>query len=195
MATTRSIGGWRDRPDVTMAGLGLISGVASANLGFSSSSPFLTWLQPLATLFGLSSDTLPIGFYFAVVIAFSIWRWTGKVWSVPVLLITTMYAWSAALQVGIRLQTNSGDDPHLIAASLAAGAVGAGLTHLGCALFSLGLRRPLRIAVTCVVGALAGMLLYMSERKMIDMQWLFIVWQPAVAFCIGMGLAGRDPQS
>ncbi len=195
MATTRSIGRWRDRPDVTMAGLGLISGVASANLAFSSSSPFLTWLQPLATLFGLSSDTLPIGFYFAVVVAFGIWRWTGKLWSVPVLLITTMYAWSAALQVGIRLQTNSGDDLHLIAASLAAGAVGAGLTHLGCALFSLGLRRPLRIAVTCVVGALAGMLLYMSERKMIDMQWLFIVWQPAVAYCIGMGLAGRDPQS
>ena len=88
----------------------------------------------------------------------------------PVLLVTTMYAWSAAIQVGIRLQTNSGDDPHLIAASLAAGAVGAGLTQLGCALFSTELRRPARIAVTCLVGAAAGMLLYASERKMLDMR-------------------------
>jgi hypothetical protein len=51
------------------------------------------------------------------------------------------------------------------------------------------LRRPVRIAMTCIVGALAGMLFYLGERKFIDGRVLYLVWQPAVAFCIGMGLA------
>lgn len=218
MFTTGIIGGWRPRPELIMAGLGLISGIASASLGFDSGSPYLTWLRPLATVFALDPEHLLIGFYFGAVIALGICLWAANLWppealrsditkvgrglpigfyfgAVIMLLVTTMYAWSAAIQVGIRLQTNSGDDPHLIAASLAAGALGAGLTHLGCAMFSPGLRRPLRIAVTCVVGALAGMLLYMSERRMIDMRWLFIVWQPAVAFCIGLGLTGRSQEA
>jgi len=175
-----------------MAGSGLISGIASANLGFESGSPYLPPLQPLALIFGLAPEQLPIGLYFGAIVALGIFSWTRNLWSVPVLLVTTMYAWSAAIQVGIRLQRTSGDDPYLVAASLAAGAAGAGITHLGCALFSPGLRRPSRIALTTVVGALAGMLLYMSERKMIDMRWLFIVWQPVVAFCIGLGLTVRN---
>ena len=73
--------------------------------------------------------------------------------------------------------------------------MGAGLTHLGCALFARGLRRPMRIAVTCAVGALAGMLFYLGERKFIDERLLYLVWQPAVAFCIGMALAGRDREA
>ena len=40
-------------------------------------------------------------------------------------------------------------------------------------------------------GPRPGMLLFVGERKMLDERWLFIVWQPAVAFCIGMGLVGR----
>jgi hypothetical protein len=194
-----------------MAGLGLISGLLSISLGLESAS----WLQPLATVFGLTPELLPVGFYFGAAIALGTCLWAASLWpledlragitkvghGLPVgfyfgavisLLITTMYAWSAAVQVAIRLQTNSGDTPHLIAASIAAGAAGAGLTHLGCALFSPGLRRPLRIAVTCAVGALAGMLLYLGERRFIDSRVLYVVWQPAVAFCIGMGLAGRS---
>jgi hypothetical protein len=135
---------------------------------------------------------MPIGFFFGAAVACGIWMWTGSLWSVPVLLVTTMYAWSAAIQVAIRLQRNAGDDPHLIAASLGAGAVGAGLTHLGCALFAPGLRRPARVTVTCIVGALAGMLFYLGERMYVDGRLLYLLWQPAVAFCIGMGLAGRD---
>jgi hypothetical protein len=73
--------------------------------------------------------------------------------------------------------------------------VGAGLTHLGCALFSRDLRRPMRIAVTCGVGALAGMLFYLGQRKLIDERLLYLVWQPAVAFCIGMGLAARHREA
>ena len=67
--------------------------------------------------------------------------------------------------------------------------MGAGLTHLGCALFSRGLRQPMRIAVTCGVGALFGLLFFFGQRKFIDERLLFVVWQPVVAFCIGMALA------
>lgn len=170
-----------------MAGLGAVSGALSVSLGFDSA----TWLQPVAALFGLVPELMPVGFYFSVAVALGIWLGTGNLWAVPVLLITTMYAWSAAIQVAIRLQRNSGDDPHLIAASLAAGAVGATLTHLGCAVFSRALRRPLAIAVTCTIGAVVGMLFYLGERRYIGSSLLYVVWQPAVAFCIGMGLAGR----
>ena len=190
MASTDISGGWRARPGVIMAGLGLISGIASVTWGMSDNAN-QAWLQPIASVFGLSSDVVPIGLFFGAVIALGVWVWTGSLWCVPVLLVTTMYAWSAAIQVAIRTQRHVDDDPHLIAASLGAGAVGAGLTHLGGALFAPQLRRPLRIAVTCAVGALAGMLLYLGQRKFIDERVLYLVWQPAVAFCIGMGLADR----
>ncbi|MBX9590443.1 MAG: hypothetical protein K2X43_14140 [Hyphomonadaceae bacterium] len=171
-----------------MAGLGFISGAASAGWGTFAGSN-LERLQPVAIVFGLAPELLPIGFYFGVVIALGVWMWGGRWWSVPVLLVTTMYAWSAAIQVAIRTQTHMGDAAHLIAASLGAGAVGAGLTQLGGALFAPGLRRPLRLAATCGVGAIAGLLFYLGERKVIDERLLYLVWQPAVAFCIGWGLA------
>jgi hypothetical protein len=191
MASAGIIGRWRERPEIALAALGLVSGTVSATWGMSRTSN-LDWLQPVAALFGLAPELLPIGLYFGAAIAAGIWMRTGNWWCVPVLLITTMYAWSAAIQVAIRLQRHSGDDPNLIAASLAAGAMGATLTHLGCALFSRGLRRPLAIAITCVVGAAAGMLFYLGERKIIDEWWLYVIWQPAVAFSIGMGLAARS---
>jgi hypothetical protein len=186
MASAGIIGGWRERPDITMAVLGLISGILSATFGQDLE---IGLLKPVAPLFFLDVGPMPIGFFFGAAVAFGIWQWTRNPWSVPVLLVTTMYAWSAAIQVAIRLQRNADDDPHLIAASLGAGAVGAGLTHLGCALFSRELRQPMRIAVTCGVGALAGMLFYLGQRKFIDERLLYLVWQPAVAFCIGMALA------
>jgi hypothetical protein len=188
------VASWRERPDVTMAGFGLVSGMVSAGWATSGVSS-LDWLQPIAALFALPPELLPIGLYFGAAVAAGIWLRTGNSWCVPVLLIATTYAWSAAIQVAIRTQRHTGDDPHLVAASLAAGAVGAGLTHLACALFAREVRSPLRIAVTCVVGAVAGMLFYLGERRIVTELWLYVVWQPAVAFSIGMGLAaarGKD---
>lgn len=184
-STTSSAAGWRDRPQMTMAALGLISGLVSAGIGLELE---LAWLRPVGMIFLLDAGPVPIGLFFGAAVAAGVWMWTRKAWAVPVLLVTTMYAWSAAIQVAIRLQRTVDDDPHLIAASLAAGAVGAGITHLGCAIFVPGLRRPMRIALTCAVGAVAGLLLFMGQRKMVDERLLFAVWQPAVAFCIGLGL-------
>lgn len=187
MATSVSIGGREVPLPMALAAFGLVSGVLSATLTVESASG----LKLIGDVFGLSPELLPMGLYFGLAVAIGIWLATGNVWSIPVLLVTTMYAWSAAVQLAIRLQRNSGDDIYLIAASLAAGAAGAGLTHLGCALFAPGLRRPRAIAMTCLVGAVAGMLFYLSERNYINARLLYIVWQPAVAFCIGSGLMMR----
>ena len=180
---------WRTRPDLFLGSLGLISGLVSAVWGMEVSG--LEWLKPVAAPFGLAPEVLPIGFYFGLAIALGIWNYTGRYIAIPIVLVTTMYAWSAAIQVAIRLQRNAGDDLHLIAASLAAGAVGAGLTHLGCAIMAPALRRPARIAMTCVAGAAAGMLFYLGERKFIDERLLYLLWQPAVAFTIGTALAAH----
>lgn len=190
MSPAAIVNTWRTRPDLFLGSLGLISGLVSAVWGMEVSG--LEWLQPVATPFGLAPEVLPIGVYFGLAIALGVWNHTGRLIAIPIVLVTTMYAWSAAIQVAIRLQRNAGDDPHLIAASLGAGAVGAGLTHIGCAIMAPALRRPARIAMTCVVGAAAGMLFYLGERKFVDERLLYLLWQPAVAFVIGMALCGDN---
>jgi hypothetical protein len=181
----------RQRPADTLAVLGLVSGLLS---GFFGANLELPALQPLATLFFLDAAMLPIGVFFGVAMAAGIALLTRKPWA-AFLVITTIYAWSAALHTAIRLQRNTGDDAHLIAASLGAGAVGAGLTHLGCALFAADLRRPpWRIALTCAVGAIAGLLFYLGERKYLDERLLFFVWQPALG-CRARAPAPKRPTS
>jgi hypothetical protein len=39
------------------------------------------------------------------------------------------------------------------------------------------------------------MLFYMGERKIVDERLLYLIWQPAVAFCIGLGLPRRRPDA
>lgn len=175
----------RSRPAETMAVLGLLSGFLSAGWGQAFT---LEPLKPIASLFVLDPEVLPIGFFYGMALGAGMAVWARKPWAAIIVLVTTMYAWSAAIYTAERLQRNSGEDAYLVAASLCAGAVGAGLTHLGCSLFSAELRRPWRIGLTCIVGAIAGLLFYMGERKILDERLLYLVWQPAVAFCIGLAL-------
>lgn len=182
----------RDRPAETLAALGLISGALSAAWGQSLE---FAVLQPLAALFLLTPGALAIGFFYGTALGLGVAGWARKPWAALVVLVVTMYAWSAAIHTAVRLQRNAGDDPHLIAASLCAGAVGAGLTHLGCAPFASGLRQPWRIALSCIVGAAAGALFFLGERKLIDERLLYVVWQPVVAFVIGLGLRQTDAPS
>ena len=173
-----------------MAALGLLSGLVSAIWGQSFE---LEALQPLAKVFLLAPGTLLIGFAFAVAAGTGMTLW-ARVWLAAIVVpLTAMYAWSAAIHTAIRLQRNTGDDVYLLAAGLGAGAVGAGLTHLGCALVAPPLRRAGSVAMTCAAGALAGLLFFAGERKLVDERLLFLVWQPAVAFCIGWGL--RAPRA
>lgn len=178
----------RERPAGTLTALGLISGALSAAWGQSIE---IHALEPVATVFLLTPGALPIGAFYGAAMGLGIAAWARKPWAALVVFIATMYAWSAAIHAAIRLQRNAGDDAHLIAAGLCAGAIGAGLTHLGCALFAGGLRQPWRIALSCLVGAAAGILFFLGERRLIDERLLYLVWQPVVAFVIGLGLRQR----
>ncbi|MBO0740473.1 MAG: hypothetical protein J2P51_03485 [Hyphomicrobiaceae bacterium] len=175
----------RYRPAALLIGLGLISGSLSAAWGETFT---LGGLQPLGWVFLLDPAALPIGFFYGAALGLGMALAMRKTWAVILVPVTTMYAWSAAVHTAIRLQRNSGDDAHLVVASLCAGAVGAGLTHLGCALFASELRWPSRVCLTCTVGAAAGMLFFMGERKMVDERLLYLIWQPVVAFSIGLWL-------
>jgi hypothetical protein len=182
----------RERPADTLGALGLVSGILSALWGQTFE---LKPLEPVAMLFLLDPGALPIGFFYGVAMGVGMATWVRKPWAGTVVFVTTMYAWSAAIHTAIRVQRNTDDDLSLIAASLLAGAVGAGLTQLGCSLFAADLRRPWwRIALTCAVGAAAGMLFYWGNRKYLDDRILFFVWQPVVAFTIGLGLPRGSAQ-
>src|SRR5262245_19707061 len=176
------------RPGALLMGFGLISGGLSATWGQSF---MLGQLQPLGTVFLLDPSPLPIGFFHGAAVGLGMALAMRKTWAAIVVPVTTMYAWSAAVHTAIRLQRNTGEDAQLVAASLCAGAVGAGLTHLGCSLFASDLRWPWRICLTCTVGAVAGMLFFLGERKVLDERLLYLIWQPAVAFCIGVWLPRR----
>src|SRR5215468_9026640 len=175
----------RNRSAELLMALGLISGSLSATFGQSFT---LTELQPLGTVFLLDPGAMPIGFFYGAALGLGVAVAMRKTWAAIIVPVTTMYAWSAAVHTAIRLQRNTGEDAQLVAASLCAGAVGAGLTHLGCSLFASDLRWPWRICATCTVGAAAGMLFFLGERKMVDERLLYVIWQPAVAFCIGLWL-------
>ena len=114
--------------------------------------------------------------------------WARKAWSVFV-LVTTIYAWSAAVHTAIRLERDYRRRPAPHSRAACAPVPSApGSTQLGCSLFSSELRRPWRIGVTCAMGAVAGPVVLPGERKMLDERLLYLVWQPLVAFCIGLGL-------
>jgi len=188
MAAASLIDTVRARPALSLAALGLISGVLSAWAGMTYEP---AWLALPGKLFFLDAGSMPIGIFFAVAVATGVWLSTGQLAAVPVVLLATMYAWSAAIQTAIVIM-NTTSDLRQILGSLAAGAVGAGVTHLGCAVLVAELRQLRGVALTIAVGALAGLLYYLGDRQIIDLRLLFVVWQPAVAYCIGLGLAARS---
>lgn len=167
-----------------MAALGLVSGAASAILGTAGD---LKPLQPIANIFFLHASLLPVGLCFATAMAVASWLFARQLSAAAIVFISALYGWSGAVHIAIRLQRHVGDDAHLIAASLVAGAFGAGVVHVG---FAASVRRlwaftPLLF--TCGAGAAAGLLFYLGERGFLDRRLLFVLWQPAVATAIGAG--------
>ena len=177
----------RDGPAIRLGALGLVSGGVSALIGTDRS---LDALQPIADVFLLHASLLPIGVCFATAIGLALWLSSQRSAASAVAALLTLYAWSGAVHVAIRTQRNAGDDAHLLAASLVAGAVGAGLTHLAASLALPQLRRLPATAVTVATGSALGLLFYCGERGLIDKRALFVIWQPTVAFVIGLA-AGR----
>jgi hypothetical protein len=182
---------WRDRPALALAALGLLSGALSAAVGFELRIDILDWP---GMLFFLSAEMMPIGLLFAAVMAFATAQRQGPLWAPTISFIGTLYAWSAAIQTALFMhKLGGGDASHAgpLLAGVFAGLVGAALTHLSMALAAPELRALSKAARTCAVGALAGVLFYFGSRNIIDARILFLVWQPAVAYAIGLGLAGN----
>ena len=95
----------RQRPADTLGAIGLISGILSAIWGQTYE---LKPLQPVAMLFFLDSGALLIGLFYGVAMGIGMAAWARKLWAAPVVLVTTMYAWSAAIHTAIRLQSTRG---------------------------------------------------------------------------------------
>jgi hypothetical protein len=177
-----------DRPPLLLAALGVLSGALSAWVGFEFAPPWLKWP---GELFFLDPGMLAVGALFAAAIAVGLWIAAARGMVLPVAALATMYAWSAAIHTATSIITSLSDDVRLIGGCLAAGAVGAAATQLGASLVLAELRRPLSLALTTAVGAVLGLLYYAGERNLLDGRLLFVVWQPATAYCIGRGLARR----
>lgn len=191
-----SLKSWRDRPAPTLAALGLVSGILSAIVGFEVRIDALDWP---GTVFFLSAEMMPIGLFFAAVMAFAIAAWYSPAWAPIVTFVGTLYAWSAAIQTALFMhRIGGGDATHAgpLLAGVFAGLVGAALTYLSVALFAPELRDVTLAMRTCLVGTVAGLLFYFGSRNLIDARILFLVWQPAVAYSIGLGLAAKPaPQT
>lgn len=173
------------RNAIVFAALGLASGIASALLDVTRP---LDALQPVAAVFAMHPSLLPVGCAFALAMGVAAWMLLHRAVASVVVGLATLYAWSGAVHLAIRLQRNVGDDAHLLAAGLVAGAFGAGVVVAAFALFVPVVRRLQTIGLVCAVGAAAGLLFYASERGFVDRRVLFVVWQCAVAAAIGFSL-------
>src|SRR5262245_31922655 len=147
-----------ERPALTLATLGLVSGILSATLGFMFEPE---WLEPVANLFWLEPGMVPIGALYGVALGLGFAVCTGRQWAAPLVLITTMIAWSAAIHAAIaivKLGDGTPDAPRNLLAGVAAGAIGAALTHIGAIPVAARLRRLAGIGLTTIAGALCGAL-------------------------------------
>jgi hypothetical protein len=178
------------RAPLVMGAFATVSGVLSARIGFDAHVPWLTWP---GELFLLDAATVPVGALFAAAIALGLWMAVARARVLAVGALAAMYAWSAALHTATSIITTPGNDWQLVAACLAGGAVGAAATQLGTALMLPVLRRRSSLALTTAVGAALGLLFYVGERTALGGNMLFLFWQPAIAACIGWGLARALP--
>ena len=128
---------------------------------------------------------------FGLVIAFGLYRW-GKVswWAAVLALVVTLGAWIAAVR-GFHIVTDDAAR-NIYLGGLVAGAIDAAGTMLGGAITLPSLRRLPDWLLTVGVGAVAGLLVGPAARMPDDSFLpLFLVWQAAVAACIGYALTRR----
>ena len=168
-------------------------------------SPPVFWLAGLGALSGLLSSIAPEavehikilgvpvypGSLFGLVIAFGVYRWGKASWWVAVLaLVVTLAAWIAAMRGFYAVTGDATSNIYL--GGLVAGAIGAAGTMLGGAITLPALRRLPEWLLTVGVGAVAGLLVGFDERILgASFLPLFLVWQAAVAACIGYALTRR----
>ncbi len=165
-------------------------------------SPSVFWLAGLGVLSGLLSGLVgpavehikvlgvPVypGPMFGLVIAFGVYRWGKASWWAAVLaLVVTVGAWIAAVR-GFHIVTDN-VTRNIYLGGLVVGAIGAAGTMLGGAITLPSLRRLPDWLLTVGVGAVAGLLVGSEPDN--NLLLLFLVWQAAVAGCIGYALTRR----
>ncbi len=166
-------------PVLWLSGLGLISGLLSGN------AP-----EAAERVTALGVPIYP-GMLFGLVIAFGVYRWGKASWWAAVLALVIMVAaWIAAVRGFEAVTDNAMRDIYL--GGLVAGAIGAAGTMLGGAITLRALRRLPDWLLTVGIGAIAGLLVG-PDPQMADTSFLllFLVWQAAVAGCIGYALTRR----
>jgi hypothetical protein len=184
-----SVASLRVRPELALTAFALISGIFSGVFG-TMFEP--AWLDPIARLFALSSGMMPIGLAFGVALGLGLSLCSGRQWALPWMILVVLIAWSAATNLAVWIvQVGEGGTDNLrnVLAGLGAGAVGALLTHAGATLVSPRLRRLPAIALTTGVGCIAGVIFALGERSIVPPGTLYVIWQPAVAYCMGMAMA------
>jgi hypothetical protein len=171
------------RPALWMALLGVISGI------ISTYAPNYT--EDIAVL---DVPVLP-GIIFGLVIAYGIFRWGKANWIGALLaLVFIAITWVSAVR-GFYGITDDGQSD-LYAGAFVAGAIGAAGTMLGGALTVKTLRRPSSWILTILAGAIAGMLVVpLAQSSDTNFLLLFIVWQAAVAVCVGYALTNNANKS
>lgn len=162
-----------------LAVCGIISGLLSAYVNI-----------PGTELFGV--PMLPAVF-FGVVVALGIYSWEAR-HPAPILIVFAgvAIAWSVAYSIALNLY----DDKNaisLIWTGAISGAVGAALTAVALWIASEDFRKTNNVIIALVIGAVAGMLLYLIDRGGLihGTAPLFVVWQAAMAYLIGYALAFR----
>jgi hypothetical protein len=144
---------------------------------------------------------LPLaGVWFALVVAFAVWRWGQPPQAAgPALraLATTWIGWETAVNLAMLVDQRLARvdalplDAAMALAGFAAGALGALLTWAGVAAAGRALRRPQSALAFAAVGAALGLLLPLANR-LESFTLLLVPWQMAIAALIAIGLAGGE---
>jgi hypothetical protein len=167
-------------PVLCLAALGAVSGLAgSVPVGLNwGAVPDVGFYAPLT------------GLWFALVMAFAVWRWSRYGWAAVVLAFAgTWAAWEVAINLAVQLDGNwlqpfvPSGPWRMALAGVAAGAAGAALTFAGIAAFPGPQRKAGHALRIITAGTALGALLPLTD--VFDLPaLLFVTWEAAIAALI-----------
>jgi len=165
------------------AALGALSGVVCAFCPmFEAFNVSLGWTGLFSSR---GAAPLMPGVFFGVVLAALIYFLYAAEWPRALSgILTSVVAWVIAVHVAQEFRD-------LWAGALVAGAVGAAITGAGIALVVPSYRSVASIALTVIVGALAGLLLLLmdNDASVLSLLPLYVGWQSTVAASIAYAIA------
>lgn len=148
---------------------------------------------------GLGLYSMLTGLWFGAVVASAVWRWGNpSLGAAAAALVGTWIGWEAAVNLAIQLDTRwlkqviAAEQSRLLAAGVAAGALGAVLTWAGVAASVWKMRSSAQAAAFGATGAGFGALLSVTHSY--DHPAILLVpWQAAIAALLGYWLTTARP--